>query len=287
MKGLDIMLLTVDGICKRYDGFALEDVSFELSAGYIMGLVGRNGAGKTTVIKAAMGLLNPDSGRVLFDGKDISRHGEACRQEIGFVCGGADFYPNVRISKLVKSVKRFYKLWSDEDFEEYMRKFRIDSESKISELSEGAKIKFSLALALSHGARLLILDEPTGSLDPVSRDDLLGLMQELIETGERSVLFSTQIISDTEKCADYIAYLKDGRLLACTEKESFVDCYKIIRGSGDKAESAIKAGMLGCRRGAFGFTGLIRSEHADRFAGVDIQPAAMEDIMIYLERGID
>ncbi len=178
--------LAVDGLTKSYPSFTLDHVSFTLGRGRIMGLIGKNGAGKSTTIKSILHLVSPDSGRVEVLGMDMADQEAACKQAMGVVLGGAGFYQHKK-------------------------------------LSTGMQVKYQLALALSHRAELLILDEPTSGLDPVSRDELLELFQALAAGGERSILFSTHITSDLDRCADDITYIKDGRVLASGEKGAFLD----------------------------------------------------------------
>jgi ABC-2 type transport system ATP-binding protein len=155
--------------------------------------------------------------------------------KIGLVFGGVNYYPQNKLKTIADVTRRFYTGWDEAAFQGYLKRFELDPDKKIAQLSEGMKVKFALALALSHNAQLLILDEPTSGLDPVSRDDLLELFQELIENSDRSILFSTQITSDLEKCADFITYIKDGRILASTAKDEFVETYRIVKGSKENS----------------------------------------------------
>jgi ABC-2 type transport system ATP-binding protein len=277
-------ILSVHNLYKHYEKFDLSDVSFSLDKGYIMGFIGRNGAGKTTTLKSMLRLVHPDGGLVMMFGKDFSQNEFECKQKIGFVLGGVDYYPKKKLRTITDVTKRFYSEWDDNEYQRLLTQFELDPEKKIDELSAGMKVKFSLALALSHNARLMILDEPTSGLDPVSRDELILLFQDLIEDGERSILFSTHIISDLEKCADFITYIKDGKILTSVEKDGFRDSYKIVTGTSEQLTSQFSSKLIGCREHKFGFEALIKTVDLPTPAGVEIAPADLESIMIHIER---
>ncbi len=278
-------ILAVENLRKHYEKFTLRDVSFSLEKGYIMGFIGRNGAGKTTTLKSMLRLVHPDGGKVTMFGMDYSENELACKQKIGFMLGGVDFYPKKKLRTIADVTSRFYDKWDNTEYQRCLENFELDPEKKIDELSAGMRVKFSLALALSHHAQLLILDEPTSGLDPVSRDELLLLFQSLIEDGEHSILFSTHIISDLEKCADFITYIKEGEIIALTDKDSFIDTYRLVSGTSAQLTPAMTRSLIGCRQHKFGFEGMIKKSDlslADN--GVEIAPASLESIMIHIER---
>lgn len=277
-------ILSVQNLSKRYEKFTLKDVSFSLDKGYIMGFIGRNGAGKTTTLKSMMRLVHPDGGSVTVFGKDFEANELECKQKIGFMLGGVDFYPKKKLSTIAEVTSRFYTDWDNAKYRSIMDRFELDPEKKVDELSAGMRVKFSLALALSHHARLLILDEPTSGLDPVSRDELLVLFQDLIEDGEHSILFSTHIISDLEKCADFITYIKDGEIIAKTDKDSFMDGYRLVSGASDVLHEELKHKVIGLREHKFGFEGMIRKADLALANGMEVAPADLENIMIHIER---
>ena len=276
-------LLSVQNLKKQYPGFLLDDVSFDVEEGCIMGFIGRNGAGKTTTIKCILNLAHADGGSVQFDGKDLWENETACKKEIGLVLGMFTPYQRKKLRTIAEVTKRFYPDWDEALYQKLLVRFGLDPEKKVSELSQGMRVKFSLALALSHRAKLLILDEPTSGLDPVSRDELLDIFRSVIEDGKHSILFSTHIISDLEKCADYITYIKGGRLLCSTDAESFKDAYRLVSGEAEQLP-AFRDKMIGCRSHAFGFTGLMRTADAEAAEGLKVAPADMESIMIYTEK---
>ncbi|MDD5017225.1 MAG: ABC transporter ATP-binding protein [Eubacteriales bacterium] len=277
-------MLSVQNLSKRYEKFELKNVSFALEKGYIMGFIGRNGAGKTTTLKTMLNLVHADSGKAVVFGKEFSDNELAIKQQIGFMFGGANFYPKKKLKTVTSVVRRFYNEWDDAAYERYLKRFDLDEDKKVDELSQGMKVKYDLTLALSHNAKLLILDEPTSGLDPVSRDDLLELFQELIEDGERSILFSTQITSDLEKCADFITYIKDGKIVASTNKDDFLGSYKIVKGTVEQLTEETKHRLIGYKKNAFGFAGLIKTENLPSGGCLDVFAADIESIMIYFEK---
>lgn len=275
-------ILTVEKLCKQYPGFTLSEVSFSLEEGTIMGFIGRNGAGKTTTLKSIMGLVHADSGRVTMFGEDFADHERSCKQRVGFVLGGVDYYPGKRLRDIAAVTARFYEAWDDTLYREYLRRFELDESRRVRELSAGMRVKFNLALALSHGARLLLLDEPTSGLDPVSRDELLGIFLDLVSDGEHSILFSTHIISDLEKCADHITYIRRGQILASGETDRFRESYRAVKGGKDELTDALRSKLIGLREHSFGFEAMIRTEDA---GGLVTEPISLEEIMVHIERG--
>ena len=214
-------VLKVDGLCKEYTKFKLENISFELQSGSIMGLIGRNGAGKTTTLKSILNLIHISAGSIQYFGMELKEHEQEIKQRIGYAGGAVDYYKKKKIADFVSVTKRFYPNWDEQAYQKYLRLFQIDDSKKPSELSEGMKVKLNLAIALSHKAEILILDEPTSGLDPISRDELLDIFRYLAGQGI-AILFSTHITSDLDKCADHITYIRDGRLQTSCSMEQFL-----------------------------------------------------------------
>lgn len=275
-------VLEIENLCKRYENFALQNVTFTVGEGHIVGFIGRNGAGKTTVLKSLLHFVTPDSGEVRFFGQDFSAHEQAIKQKIGFVSGGVRFYPKKKLRVLAEVTRRFYPNWDDAAFERYLQRFSLDPEKTPDMLSEGMKVKFSLALALSHHAELLILDEPTSGLDPVSRAELLDEFLKLQKEGV-SILFSTHIISDLEKCADDIVYISNGRILAEAPMQSFLESYRAVSFSSAEAAKPYKDRLIGLSEDKRGCTALVRTADAESLA-LPAAPADLEQIMVHLER---
>ena len=218
-------VLTVKGLCKSYPSFTLKEVSFALPQGTVMGFVGRNGAGKSTTLKSVLGLVHPDKGQVTFMEQDVAQNEQYMKENIGVVLGGIDFYAQKKIKTITDVTRRFYPNWEEEKYRHYLSLFGLDETKRVRELSDGMRVKYLIALALSHQAKLLILDEPTSGLDPVSRDELTELFRAIVADGSRSILFSTHITSDLEKCADHITFIKDGEIFFTGAKADFLTAY--------------------------------------------------------------
>ncbi len=276
-------LLEVEGLTKRYPGFTLDSVSFRLETGYIMGFIGRNGAGKTPTLNSLLGLVPAHAGCVRIDGTEYREDEHLAKQKLGVAFGGVDYYPRARLSDIARVTRRFYEAWDETQYRALLQRFQLDEKKRVRELSQGMKVKFSLALALSHNAKLLLLDEPTGGLDPVSREELIELLQHIVEDGEHSILFSTHITSDLEKCADYITYIRGGRIAASTDLDSFKSEYRLVRGTRAQLTEPLVQKFIGARKNAFGFTALAKAEDAAAMVGLEIAPADLESIMIYFD----
>lgn len=214
-------VLEVQGLCKTYPKFRLENVNFTLEQGRIMGLIGRNGAGKTTTLKSLLNLVHPDCGTRTFFGLDLESHEQEIKCRIGYAGGAVDYYRRKKIRLLSDVTKQFYPNWDDTVYRKYLDMFNLDEDKTPSELSEGMRVKLNLTLALSHHAELLILDEPTSGLDPVSRAELLDVLSILRDQGT-AILFSTHITTDLEACADDVTYLAAGKMIASEPMDAFL-----------------------------------------------------------------
>ena len=224
-------ILSIMNLTKEYPGFTLDNVSFDVAKGTIMGFIGRNGAGKSTTLKAILNMVHADSGSVSCFDMDMKENERDIKQRIGFTGGEVYYYKKKKIKDILTITKRFYMNWDDEICHRYMKMFSLDENKTPSELSSGMKVKLNLVMALSHGAELLILDEPTSGLDPVSRDELLEIFKYLKKQGT-TILFSTHITSDLEKCADDITYIRGGKIIYTGSILDFV-------GDGDTLENVM------------------------------------------------
>ena len=280
-------LLEVKNLCKSYPSFKLEDVSFSLPKGYIMGFIGKNGAGKSTAIKCIYNLIKKDKGDIYLLGRKLEDISELeLKQEVALMLGGMDIYPTSKIGEIGEVVSSFYKNFDNETYNRLLKKFELDKNKKFKELSNGMKSKFLLTLAMSHNSKLLILDEPTSGLDPYSRDQLLEEFQNYIQDGERSILFSTQIVSDLESIADYVIYIKGGRVIDFATKDDFVSSYKIFSTKKEIGEHIDPSILVGIRESSVSFEGLIRSKDASKLPeGIELSEPSIEEIMIFNERG--
>ena len=275
-------VLEVEGLCKRYPAFALENVSFSVGAGRICGFIGRNGAGKSTTLGSLTGLVHPDAGAARFFGLDARENETAVKRRIGYVASGVNYYPNKKLRMITRVTRMFYDGWDDAAYARYMRLFGLDESKTPAQLSAGMKVKYALALALSHRAELLILDEPTSGLDPVSRDELLDVFMQLSREG-KAILFSTHITSDLDKCADDIVYIRKGRILAEDTIGDFEQAWRLVQVADEAALSARqRTALVGAKPAKHGLTALARAQDAALFEAA--APATLEEIIIHLEK---
>ena len=277
-------ILKVDKIRKTYPSFSLKDVSFEVKPGQIMGFIGRNGAGKTTTLKCIMNLVHYESGKISAFDLDMNENELENKQRIGFALSELNYYPNKTIRQLMKVTKRFYKQFDEHKFEEACRLFNLNIDKKLEELSSGMKVKYSVAIALSHHAELLILDEPTSGLDPVSRDEILDIFRKLVKNKDRAILFSTHITSDLDKCASDITYIHDGEILYSGAKNDFINSYLFIK---DKTlNKELLNEYISYKEFSDRIEGLISIDKKDVFVKNKIEPLEpdLEQIMVFLER---
>ena len=244
-------VLRVQSLCKHYSGFALENVSFSLAPNHIMGLIGKNGAGKSTTLKSILNMVSPESGSVEVFQKNFIQHEKECKQRIGVVFGGIDFYPLKKLSAITAVTQKFYTNWDQAQYQKYIKRFALDESKKFKELSNGMKVKYLLALALSHHAELLILDEPTSGLDPISREEILHIFRQTVKNENCSILFSTHITSDLDKCADDITYIQNGHVLKSADKDTSLRSFEHLKMPEDTGPLTLEEIMLRTERSAW------------------------------------
>ena len=273
--------LEVNNLSKSFENFRLQDISFSLPKGYIMGLIGPNGSGKTTTIKLILNMLKRDSGEVKVMGLDNISDEKAVKANLGVVFDSNYLCEDWTVAQAEDAVSVFYKNWNKDRFSELLGRFHIAPTKKVKELSKGMQMKLMVACAFSYDAKLLILDEPTSGLDPVSRDELLKILSEYIEDGEHSVLFSTHITGDLERTADYITYINYGELFFSGSKDEFVDMFRIVKGGRAELTLDLSEKLIGIRNFSTGFEALVRSEDLKSFSHLDIEPATIDDIVVF------
>ena len=277
-------ILELQDVCKTYPSFSLKNVSFAVKPGEIMGFIGRNGAGKTTTLKCIMNLVHFENGSIQAFDKDMSENELENKQRIGFALSELNYYPNRTIRQLMNVTKRFYKNFDEQKFNEVCKLFNLNMDKKLEELSSGMKVKYSVAIALSHKAELLILDEPTSGLDPVSRDEILDIFRQIVKNKDRAILFSTHITSDLDKCASDITYIHDGSILYTGIKKDFINSYLFVK---DKTKNKdLEKEYIAYKELDEYTEGLIDINKKDIFLkqGIEPQEPDLEQIMVYLER---
>ena len=280
-------ILEIKNLNKKYKNFSLRSVSFNLPKGFIMGLIGENGAGKSTLIKIIMNLVKRDSGSINIFGMDNLKFERKVKERIGFVYDQCYYYDNISLEENGKMVAKLYSNWDNEKFNRYLNKFSLNKKQLLKELSKGMRMKFSLCIALSHGAELIIMDEPTAGLDPIVRNEVLEELQRLLETENLSVIISTHITEDLEKIADYITFIKDGEIVFSTSKDEIEDNYRIVKGSKDILTKEVESLFQGVSKNNYGFEAITnKGDEISRLLGdkVILERAVLEDIMLLYKK---
>ncbi|WP_125153063.1 ABC transporter ATP-binding protein [Clostridium rectalis] len=277
-------ILEINNLGKNYKNFSLKNINFSLEKGYIMGFIGPNGAGKSTTIKLIMNLIKKDTGKIKIFGKDNIEFEKEIKEKIGFVYDENYYYEDLTIKDTKRIISPFYKYFDDNVFNNYLKKFNLDPNKKIKVLSKGMKMKFSLAIALSHNANLIIMDEPTSGLDPVFRREILDILYELIQDENKSIFFSTHITTDLEKIADYITFINKGEIVFSKNKDAILDNYSIIKGPNEILNNDIKKEFISFKSNDFGFEAL--TSNVDKIKrlyseNIVVDKASLEDIMFY------
>ncbi|HTY38504.1 MAG TPA: ABC transporter ATP-binding protein [Bacteroidota bacterium] len=281
-------VIEIESLAKSYPGFRLNDVSFTIPRGYITGLVGPNGAGKTTIIKLIMNLVRKEKGKIRVFGLDNEEHDLEIKDRIGFVYDTPYFYEDQELHTLMKSIGPYYSTWDEKKFMALLDQFGLSPHKKFITLSKGMKTKFALALALSHDADLIILDEPTAGLDPLFRREFLGMLTGIIQDENKSILFSTHITSDLDRAADYTVIIDNGQILCSLWKDEIQEKWGVVKGREEFVSGDNRIFFRGWRKHEYGFEALtsdaprVRQLLGDR---VVIERPTLEDMIFYMHNG--
>lgn len=282
-------ILEVEKLCKTYEksDFRLKDVSFCVPGGSIMGFVGENGAGKTTTINCILNALFKDSGTVRIFGKEMSDEDTLIREDLGVVFDNSSFSGQLDAGKLSRVMAGIYSRWDHEEFVRYLEKFQIPANKKIRTFSRGMSMKLSIAVALSHQPKLLILDEATTGLDPVVRDEILDVFLDFVQDEDHSILLSSHITSDLEKIADYITFIHQGAILLTASKDELIYEYAVMRCKQSQFDVVEKPDILAYRKRDYQVDVLVknRKEMERKYRDVVIDQVSIDDIMLLLIKG--
>ncbi|MGI5882998.1 MAG: ABC transporter ATP-binding protein [Dethiobacteria bacterium] len=282
------VILEVTKLSKRYKDFMLQELSFSLPRGFIMGFIGPNGAGKSTTIKLIMNLIHKDSGEIKVFGRDNVAYEQEIKQKIGFVYDENHYYEELTPAEMRSIIAPFYFRWDDRAYYNFLHLFELPRNKKLKHFSRGMKTKFSLAVALSHNAELVIMDEPTSGLDPVFRREILDILLELLQDEQKSVLFSTHITSDLDRIADYITFINKGEIVFSERRDILLEKYGLVRGSRALLSDPIRAQFIGIRETSVGFEALASDRQKvgtmlkERAV---VEKASLEEIMLYTVKG--
>lgn len=275
--------LKLENVSKYYETFKLEDVNLVLPSGCIMGLIGENGAGKSTIIKLILDLIHRDSGEIEVLGEPAEVFSAERNTAIGVVMDNCNIPDTLTLRQVNRMMQDFYPNWEMEHFYQLAERFALPDDVRIKTYSRGMKMKLSIAVALSHHARLLILDEATGGLDPVVRDEILDLFLEFIQDESHAVLMASHITSDLEKVCDYITYISKGRIELSMEKDRILEEYGIFKGSEEQLRDIPEAAIVRVRRNSFGVEALIHRRLANEI--FHVERPTLESIMLFFNKG--
>lgn len=279
--------IKVEHLCKTYSDFKLQDVTFALQEGCIMGLIGENGAGKSTTIKAILNLIRKESGTITVLGRDSVADQRTINEQIGVAFESSHFHDNLRVHEISKIMSKIYPCWDEKLFQSYQKQLNLPTQKYVKEYSRGMKMKLSIAAALAHHPKLLILDEATSGLDTVVRDEILDIFLAFIEDGEHSVLLSSHITSDLEKIADYITFLHQGKVVFSEEKDRLLDDMGVLRCSRELLEQMRGLPIVGCRNHSYGAEALISQKKLmkSKYPDLVIDDADLDQIMLFYVKG--
>lgn len=272
--------LEIKNLCKRYSGFTLNNVNLTLPSGCIMGLIGENGAGKSTIIKLILDIINRDSGSITILGKDDQSDMRLVKEDIGFVLDNVGIPAHLTVKQVGKIMKNIYKNWDDDTYYSLINKLSIPDDKQFKKFSQGTKMKLGIAIAMSHNAKLLILDEPTNGLDPYVRDEVIGMFGEFTRDESHSVLISSHIVSDLEKICDYIAFLHKGKLILCEEKDRLKEQYGIIHCTNEQLDDIEPTAIIGKKQSDYGVEVLVKRDSVP--ANWEIASVDIEQLFIFM-----
>ena len=278
--------LEVRNLTKQYADFTLDHVSFSIPKGTIMGLIGENGAGKSTTINAILDLIHKDDGTVTFWGQELSS-AKQLKEDIGVVFDGINFYETLTAAKVGKISQTAYKQWDDRLYREYLNRFQLPTDKEIKTFSKGMKMKLCIAVALSHRPKLLILDEATSGLDPVMRDDILDVFLEFVQDEEHSIMISSHITTDLEKVADNITFIYHGKVLFCKAKDELLYQYGIVRCGAAVFDEIDKSEILAYRKEDYQWNVLVadKQKARRRYKNTVVDDATIDDILLLYVKG--
>lgn len=275
--------LELKDVCKSYNDFKIENLNLTLPSGYILGLVGENGAGKSTTIKLILDMVHKDSGTIHVLGRDNQDNFRLTKEDIGVVLDDVGFNDCFTAKQIGRIMSHTFENWSNYTYEDYLKQLSIPDNKKFKEFSRGMKMKLGIAVALSHDAKLLILDEATNGLDPVVRDEITDLFLEFTRKENHSILISSHIVSDLEKICDYIAFLHNGSLMLCEEKDRLKEDYAFVTCTKEQIGELNPTSIVGVRDNHYNVTAVVKREEIPQ--GFDVSPISIEDLFVFMVKG--
>lgn len=286
-KGIVMNALEIKNISKTYKNFKLDDISFVLPCGHIMGLIGENGAGKSTIINCILDIIEKDSGSISVLGQKNDKNNVSLKENIGVVLDASDVYDNYTVKQVENIMKDVYKQWNHEVYDYYIQKFALPLNKMIKDFSRGMKMKMAITIALSHQPKLLILDEATSGLDPIMRDEILDVFMEFVQDENHAILLSSHISSDLEKIADYITFIHEGKLILSTSKDELIYEYGLMKCRNDEFDKIEKEDIIRYRIKTYEVEILVkdREKMAKKYPNCIVDPTKLDDIMMLYVKG--
>nr|WP_278430452.1 ABC transporter ATP-binding protein [Brevibacillus laterosporus] len=275
-------VLEVKHLHKKLGSFCLDNIDFSLKEDCITGFIGTNGSGKTSTIKTILGLYRKDSGNIRFKGKELEKHEQEIKNQIGVVLDEGYFYEEMTLLEMKSIIAPAYSNWDESVFSKNINRFDLRLDQKISHLSKGMRMKFAITLALSHHADLLIMDEPTSGLDPLVRSELMEILSEFMNEEGKSVFFSTHITSDLDKIADVLILIDNGRIILNESKDELLDRHALIKGDNQFINQHTEKLFLRLHQTAYGFEGITDKQEVilEQMKDVIIERPSIEKIML-------
>ena len=279
--------LEIKNISKTYKNFKLDDISFVLPCGHIMGLIGENGAGKSTIINCILDIIEKDSGSISVLGQKNDKNNVSLKENIGVVLDASEVYDNYTVKQVENIMKDVYKQWNHEVYDYYIQKFALPLNKMIKDFSRGMKMKMAITIALSHQPKLLILDEATSGLDPIMRDEILDVFMEFVQDENHAILLSSHISSDLEKIADYITFIHEGKLILSTSKDELIYEYGLMKCRNDEFDKIEKEDIIRYRIKTYEVEILVkdREKMAKKYPNCIVDPTKLDDIMMLYVKG--
>lgn len=286
-KGIVMNALEIKNISKTYKNFKLDDVSFVLPCGHIMGLIGENGAGKSTIINCILDIIEKDSGSISVLGQKNDKNNVSLKENIGVVLDASEVYDNYTVKQVENIMKDVYKQWNHEVYDYYIQKFALPLNKMIKDFSRGMKMKMAITIALSYQPKLLILDEATSGLDPIMRDEILDVFMEFVQDENHAILLSSHISSDLEKIADYITFIHEGKLILSTSKDELIYEYGLMKCRNDEFDMIDKEDIIRYRIKTYEVEILVkdREKMAKKYPNCIVDPTKLDDIMMLYVKG--
>jgi len=277
---MEVNALEIKNLTKKFEGFTLDNVNLTLPSGCVLGLIGENGAGKSTTIKLILDMIHKDSGTITILGKDNEENISLTKEDVGVVMDEVGIPDCLNVKEVGNIMKHSFKNWDSNEYNELIRKFSLPDNKKFKDFSRGMKMKLGIAVAMSHGSKLLLLDEATSGLDPVVRDEIVDMFAEFTRDENHSILISSHIVSDLEKLCDYIAFLHKGKLLLCEEKDQLLSEYGVLHCTSEQIKDIDPEAIMNKKESQYGVEAIVLREAVP--VSMSVSPISIEELFVFM-----